>query len=101
MAVRFMKLEDMKFYLYKSKAKIESFYQQTREPQGKLKWKFDLKVFSVERKADDERNLDEKLKAVIAALEEQKLVGDGRKKAVHQRYFPDALGYIQRQRFSI
>ena len=70
---------DFKSYLYRSKAKIDGLYQQIQEPKEKttLTWKIDLKFLSWESKKEREGEINdqEKLDAVVAALEEQQLVG--------------------------
>ena len=69
---------DIKSYLYRSKAKIDWLYQQIQEPNVKttLSWKIDLKFFSLERKSGEgEINDQDKLDAVVTALEELQLVG--------------------------
>ena len=70
---------DLKTYLYQSKAKIDWLYQQIQTPKEKttLRWKIDLKVLSWEREKESlsEINNQDKLDAVVAALEERQLIG--------------------------
>ena len=68
-----------KSYLYRSKAKIDLLYQQIQDPQvtTTLRWKIDLKVFSWQREKESESEINDqdKLDAVVAALEERQLIG--------------------------
>jgi hypothetical protein len=77
--MKFVQLDDIKSYLYQSRAKIDSLYAQIQEPKKKtkLKWKIDWKVFSAEREVERELDLndEDKLRAVVAELETQQLVG--------------------------
>ena len=78
-AIRFRNAGDIKSYLYRSKAKIDWLYQQIQEPKEKttVTWKIDLKLLSLEskREREDEVNDQDKLDAIVAALEERKMVG--------------------------
>ena len=68
-----------KSYLYRSKAKIDLLYQQIQDPQvtTTLRWNIDLTVFSWQREKESksEINDQDKLDAVVAALEEHQLIG--------------------------
>jgi len=70
----------MKFYLYRSKAKIDALYGQIQgsEKKGKLKWKLDLKLVSLERETEihPEVGNEEKLRTVLQELEARELIGD-------------------------
>ena len=68
-----------KSYPYRSKAKIDLLYQQIQDPQvtTTLRWNIDLKVFSWQREKESESEINDqdKLDAVVAALEERQLIG--------------------------
>ncbi len=73
-----MKASEFKSYLYRSRAKVELLYQQvqTQKPTKAIKWKIDLKILSVESGGSPADTSDQqKLDAVVEALEEQQLVG--------------------------
>lgn len=75
-----MNLNELKFYLYRSRAKVDWLYQQIESSHGKrtkLTWKIDLKVLSIGRESDrnNEATDEEKLKAVLSELEAQQLIG--------------------------
>src|SRR5688572_14875697 len=69
-------LADMRFYLYRSKAKIDMLYEQihtstrhTRKTSAKLG------VFSLESTSDESVDDEDKLRAVERELEERQLIG--------------------------
>ena len=74
-----MNASEFKSYLYRSRAKVGLLYQQIQGPKPKktIKWKIDLKLASVEfgRESPTEVSDEQKLDAVIEALEERQLVG--------------------------
>jgi hypothetical protein len=76
----FKSISDMKFYLYLSRAKLNMLYRQidnTGKRKASIEWKVDLKAFSITKKSETESDIDDddKLKAVIAELESQELIG--------------------------
>ncbi len=78
--MKFKKASDLKYYIYVSTAKLDMLYGQVAS-SGKqttsLDWSIDLKAFKANRKSEreDEPDRDDKLKAVIEALEYSQLVG--------------------------
>lgn len=71
---------EMKFYLYKSRAKIDWFYQQIQTPARKkkaLEWKINVGAFSAGRRTETEHevNDEDKLRAVLEELESQEQIG--------------------------
>jgi hypothetical protein len=76
--MEFMNLADMKFYLYRSKSKIEMLYSQLpqSDKSKKIKWKFDVKAASRETETEKgDITLEIKLQAVVRQLEEEGQVG--------------------------
>ena len=77
--VKFMKASDLKSYLYRSKAKVDWLYQQAHNPrpQASLTWKLSLGFTSLAyvKKIPAEISGQQRLDAVIAALEERKQIG--------------------------
>ena len=77
--VRFVNANDLKSYLYRSNTKIDLLYQQIQEPNVKstVSWKVDFKFGSRESKKQikSQINDQDKLDAVVKALEEHNLVG--------------------------
>lgn len=75
----FVPVEQLKFYLYESRAKIDYLYRQIQGPKRKttLEWKVDLKLVSISRKTETEQDpTDEaKLTAVLTELESLQLIG--------------------------
>jgi hypothetical protein len=75
----FMRADELKFYLYQSKTKIDSLHRQIQETKKKtkVKWKLDWKFVSFERETetDPEINDEDRLQAVLSELEQQELVG--------------------------
>lgn len=75
----FIEAGDLKFYLYRSTAKIESLYGQIEKSpkKTKLKWKLNLHAVSNERETETsgELNDEQKLQLVLRELDEQQLVG--------------------------
>lgn len=78
-AIKFRNAGDITSYLYRSKAKIDWLYQQIQRPKEKttVTWKIDLKFLSREskREREDEFNDQDKLDAIIAALEDRQMMG--------------------------
>ncbi|MGA3205505.1 MAG: SAVMC3_10250 family protein, partial [Bryobacteraceae bacterium] len=73
-----IRAEDMKFYLYRSKAKIEMLYEQVVDPKKKqkIKWKLEAKPISRESETDDsEVTLEEKLQRVLRELDDEEQIG--------------------------
>ena len=87
-----MKASEFKSYLYRSRAKVELLYQQIQRPKPKkaIKWKIDLKILSVESLGGSPTEISDqqKLDAVIEALEERQLVGTP---AEHREYIKGIL----------
>jgi hypothetical protein len=75
----FMTVNEMKFYLYKSKAKIDWLYEQVQQNKTKIKskWKLDWKIISFEREIENETetNDEDKLQIVLSELQAQQLIG--------------------------
>ena len=78
-AMKFRNAGDIRSYLYRSKAKIDWLYEQIQHRKEKktVTWKIDLKLFSLESKkeSEDEFNVQDRLDAIVAALEEREMVG--------------------------
>ena len=78
--MKFKSASDFKHYLYLSKAKLDMLYRQIARQQktkGTLEWKIDVKAFSLSKKSEteDELDNDDKLRLVIAELEDRELIG--------------------------
>lgn len=71
-------LADMKYYLYRSKSKIEMLYSQLTQADKskKIKWKFDVKAASRETETEKgDITLETRLQAVLRRLEEEDQIG--------------------------
>ena len=75
--IAFVHLNEMKFYLYRSKAKVEMLYSQLEQPRKKkIKWKIDLKRISRETETDSsDVTLEQKLQDVLRELEYEEQIG--------------------------
>jgi hypothetical protein len=75
----FVNVSELKFYLYQSKAKVDSLYRQIQgaKKRTKVKWKLDWKFVSVERETETEAETNDvdKLRAVLSEINAQELVG--------------------------
>ena len=80
MPLKYKKLGDVKYYLYRSDAKLRMLYPQIASHDGRKKtfeWKLTVGFGSVSRKVESQQDLDEDdmLEAVIKALEKAGEVG--------------------------
>ena len=79
MILNYKSAKDIKSYLYLSKAKVDWLYQQIQEPEEKttIRWKINLNFLSREIQKEHESKINEqdKLDAVVAALEERRMIG--------------------------
>ena len=80
MDIRLKSAEDVKWYLYRSSAKIRMLFPQIAQAGGKksaVEWKMSAGFGSVSRRVEHEGNIDEEdmLAAVIRELEESRQVG--------------------------
>lgn len=78
--MKFKNAAELKYYLYVSKAKLDMLYDQiafSGKEKKSVEWVLDLKPFKASRKSEreDEPDRDDKLKAVIEALEQSQIVG--------------------------
>jgi len=75
----FVPANELKFYLYQSRAKIDQLYRQIQAPKKKttVEWKVDAKIGSFMRKTEreNEPNDEDKLRAVLRELESLQLLG--------------------------
>lgn len=73
-----MTLNDVKFYLYRSKNKIDMLYSQLDQgdQSNKVKWKVDLKAVSRESETEKRHaELEEKLQSVLDRLDREGQIG--------------------------
>ncbi len=75
----FVQANELKFYLYQSRAKIDQLYRQIQAPKKKttIEWKIDAKIGSFARKTESESepNDEDKMRAVLKELESLQLLG--------------------------
>jgi len=79
-AMKLKNAAEFKYYLYVSKAKLDMLCSQvgsSGKEKKSFEWGLDLKAFKAIRKveSEDEPDRDDKLKAVIEALEQSQIVG--------------------------
>jgi hypothetical protein len=78
--MKFKNAADLKYYLYVSEVKLDMLYSQvasSAKEKKSVEWGLDLKALKGTRKfeSEDQPDRDDKLKAVIQALEHSQIVG--------------------------
>lgn len=79
-SMKFKNAADLKYYIYVSTTKLDMLYSQvglSEKTKKSFDWSVGFKAFKVSRKSESEKepDRDEKLKAVVDALDYSQLVG--------------------------
>jgi hypothetical protein len=73
-----VEISSLKYYIYRSKTKIEMLYEQVAQPKKKqkIKWRVEVKPVSRESETDDsEITLEDKLQRVLRELDDEEQIG--------------------------